>query len=171
MELPIQLKFFKKLELYQELLSENEKAERAGRSLKEIWNMEKIILKYADTEHHHRGSILKNTDIQNMIESKFEKGDMDNELGHISKNLVTRNFAEYASEDKDSNKGIYITREGFLMGNVINDVESKNLWNKNKLKIFYWLLWATVIAGSFTVLINFIKLVYGIVSKLFEHTL
>jgi len=160
MELPIQLKFFKKLELYQELLSEDKKARNAEDSRRQIWNMEKAFLEFADKEHHHRGSILKNTDIQNRIESRFKKGDMDNELAHISENLVTRGFAEYTSSNSDPNEGIYITREGFLMGGVISDVDSGHFWNKNKYYLFYWLVWLTVITGAFTVLINFIKLVF-----------
>lgn len=158
MELPIQLKFFRKLELYQELKDENQKAKEAGGTKKETWVMEKLVLSFADKEHHHRGSILKNVDIQDKIQRKnFSKESIENELGHIAKNLISRDFAKFASKDEDINKGFFITKEGFLMGKVINEVES----GKKKMMYFYEflyiLVWASAISGALYIIVKLIE--------------
>ena len=125
--------------------------------------MEKEILKFADSEHHHRGSILQNTDIQNRIERKFTGKDMANELAHISRNLVSRGFAVFLPPDNNPNKGFRITREGFLMGSVINDVEGDGKWCRAwrlMYLLLYRLVWATAIAGAIVVLLTCASLLY-----------
>jgi len=166
MELPIQLKFFKKLELYQELLSENKKATFAGATRRELWNMEKEVLAWTDKNHHHRLSPLKNTDLQDKVERKFSKEYLDNELGEISRNLVSRGFAVFKEPD-DESKGIIITPEGFLMGKVINDIEGQKIWVKIEYTLLYKLVWITALAGALIVIINLLVLLYKGLFKLF----
>lgn len=161
MELPIQLKFFRKLELYQELKDENNKAIKAKRTLREIWRMEKTVLKFADQRHHHRGSILENKDIQYLLEeANFSNKSIEGELCHIAKNLISRGFAEFATEDKDINKGFYITKEGFLMGKVINEVEEGKRRTKFFYEFFYYLVWTSAISGAILIILKLLQLLY-----------
>jgi len=148
MELPIQLKFFKKIELYQEYRFQQRKA--SGTNLK-AWPIEKQILKWTTSNHHHLGSLLTNSDIRNrMIEDKETR-----ELHHAIENLIQRKYG-----DGDPSVGVIITKEGLLMGEVINDLEGKNLFNKWKYLVFFILVWATALTGALIVIINFIKLIF-----------
>lgn len=153
MEIPVKLNFFRKLELYQELKQEDKKAMNGSGTLKDLWKMEKIVLEWASERHHHRDVILKNTDIQNKIEETYtpNSAEMNNELGSIQGNLISRGFAT-KKED-----GIVITQEGFLMGKVIND--SKH-WKGYFYDFFMVLTWATILAGAFSIIINFLNLIF-----------
>lgn len=168
MELPIQLKFFKKLELYQELLSENKRATFAGATRRELWNMEKEVLAWTEDNHHHRLSPLKNTDIQDKVERKFGKEYLDNELGQIPRNLVSRGFAIF-KDAEDEGKGIIITPEGFLMGKVINDIEGKIIWPRIKYELIYNLAWLTAIFGALIVIINFFIFMNRACIQIFDY--
>lgn len=159
MEIPVKLNFFRKLELYQELKRENKKAKNGSGTLRELWKMEKILLAWASKSHHHRNFILKNIDIQNKIEESYHpnSNEMNNELGHIQGNLISRGFA---SKQDD---GITITQEGFLMGQVINDSDSLKGYLYN---FFIFLTWTTILTGAFSVIINFFNLLIMIYKKI-----
>ncbi|MEK7618098.1 MAG: hypothetical protein AAB410_03040 [Patescibacteria group bacterium] len=161
MALPIQLKFFKKIELYQEYKSEEYKAATTD---KKVWITEKEILRWTTDNHHHLGSEITKDHVRRVIfhegterftESKYK---FDIRLNKPFENLVQRGYATKNNED-----ALIITREGLLMGEVINDVE-KNLFSKYiKYNSLYWLVWITAIAGALTIVINFIKAVSDLI--------
>jgi len=165
-EIPIQLKFFKKLELYQELKFQNEKLEKSKR-LKD-WKIEKEILKWTTWNHHHLASaithqyILENifkkerTGLLKRMEKEkpelvteesinyvFQKG--IGSLTPVVGNLVQRRFAEYEQEGQPQ---IIFTPLGLLMGEVIYDCEkSKKWWSRNKYPVFIFLTRVAIVLG------------------------
>jgi hypothetical protein len=147
MELPIQLKFFKKIELYQEYKFEERKA--SGTRLT-AWNIEKQILKWTTNNHHHLGSPLVKEDIKRrMLEDKEPT-----ELNQALQNLILRGYADGSPEG-----GVRITRAGLLMGEVINELEGRVLLRYKYIALF-WLVWITAIAGALIVIINLFKLIF-----------
>ena len=164
MELPIQLEFFRKLELYQELKSQDKHFSKGNEN--SAWEMEKDILQYSVFLHHHLGTpitvdhvaVQKNRVLRS---DKFDaKDDLKDRgsLEHALPNLVQRGFATQNS----SGSGIHFTKEGRLMGAVINDVrEGKFLGSKflgkNRYLIFSVITWATVISGILLLLFNLVN--------------
>jgi hypothetical protein len=150
MELPIQLKFFKKLELYQELKSQNKKAFNRD----EAWLIEKEILKWTRWNHHHLNTPLTNEYIFSPLNKVLPQNLRNNlDLIHVAmRNLVARKYAT------GSHASITITAEGLLMGEVIDDVEGTGTKNylENKYFLFYYFIWTIAILGGLTIIINFI---------------
>ncbi len=161
MELPIQIKFFKKIDLYQEYKSEERKFKVSGTKL-QCWKAEKKILKWTATEHHHLGSALTNQRIkEDILANQYT-----HEYEHAIQGLVQRKYAEAVDQPE---AGIKVTKEGLLMGEVINEVENDNLLSKWRYQLkyvgFFALVWLTAIAGALIVIINLLKLLIPI----FEH--
>ena len=158
MELPIQLKFFRKIELYQEYKFEERKA--ADTRLV-AWSIEKQILKWTVNNHHHLASPLTKDRInRDMLDTKHSA-----ELTHALYNLIQRKYAE-----GDPEQGITITKEGLLIGEVINEVDGKVL-SRFKYPLFFSLVWLTAISGAFIVIINFLKLIHPLFKPLFSWIL
>lgn len=166
--MPIQLKFFKKLELYQELKFQNKKAKKADKDHWKIWNTEKEILRWTPWNHHFLNSVIGHDYVRRKILKQNEAGaseietKYDYELTRTFGNLVKRGYAE---KEKDTN--IYFTREGLLMGEVINDYHSiesykdvKNLsklWKKTKYPFFIFFTWTTIFIGALTIIVKFLE--------------
>jgi len=153
MDLPIQIKFFKKLELYQELIDQNNK-KKETKSI--AWNIEKDVLKWTSTGHHHLGTwITENmikTDI-NILKGKYQNLE---ELKPAVKSLVERGFARMNSQNDSS---IIITHEGLLMGQVVKDYEDGKYRQKIKYPFFIYLTWLTILSSSFLIIYNAILII------------
>jgi hypothetical protein len=164
MELPIQLHFFKKLELYQELRAQNEKALGRDRA----WPLEKMMLKWTVWNHHHLSTPLK-ADVAYLHPEIIQKTDEDNFplLLEAMRNLVERGYATYAT-GRAMDDGIKFTRIGLLMGEVIDDVEGSGAgtWSAWRYVAFIVLVWIIAIAGALLVIINFLDALGGIVHPL-----
>lgn len=145
MELPIQLKFFRKLELYQEYKSSEKKASKTWR---EAWDIEKKTLKWT-TNYHHLESPLSREHIKKRILKERDSMYMA-ELDHAMGNLCVKRFA------KSVEGGIEITADGLMMGEVISDIEER-LWRKYSYALFIVLVWLTVASGIFTVTVEAIN--------------
>jgi hypothetical protein len=165
MDLPIQLKFFKKLDLYQELRSQNEKALGRDRA----WPMEKMILKWTVWNHHHLSTPLR-PDVAFTHPEIVDRTDQDNFplLLEAMRNLVEREYATYAS-NLALDRGIKFTRAGLLMGEVIDDVEGsgEGTWSAWRYIFFIILVWAVAIAGALLVIVNFFDALGPIAHALF----
>ena len=154
MESPIQLKFFKKLELYQELKSQNKKAFNRD----ETWPIEKEILKWTRWNHHHLGTPLTDEYIFQTHNNVLPRGLMTSfdSVHQAMLNLVVRKYA------MGSHSSIVITAEGLLMGEVIDEVEGTGVASSlgDKYSFFYYFIWTVVILGGATVIVNFIHAVW-----------
>jgi len=149
MELPIQLKFFRKIELFQEFKIQNKRNIN-----NKIWKTEKAILKWAAIDY-----VSLNKELSHDYLRKVIFGDGTNELMpnmkeydlHLTvplENLIARGFA---IGDCPTER-IKITREGILMGEVINEKESNNIWSSYKYEILYYLVWLSVIIIFFNLI-------------------
>jgi hypothetical protein len=152
MELPIQLKFFKKLELYQEFKYQNKKSTKASKNLQKVWKTEKLILKWTVWHHHLLAHPVNYEYFKKELIPKDKESDYS--LSGAFTNFIRKKYAE----ENESKSGILFTKEGLLMGEVTDDMESKNVWKRLKYGIFFWFVWATAIAGGLTVIVNFFKL-------------
>jgi hypothetical protein len=152
MELPVQLSFFRKLELWQEL-------RRQDRNFKDsnmAWKIEKDILRWASTGHNHLGTPLKEAFLWDQDNQILESKNRDQgSLIRAMENLVQREFAVPAGGVNISADGIKIIKEGLLMGEVIADTQG-TLWHRVKYPFFYYLTWLTVFAGVALLLQKFI---------------
>lgn len=166
MELPIQLKFFKKLELYQELIFQNKKAGEAGGDRRKVWKTEKEILKWTTWNHHYLRSPINHDYIRINILKNKSADKYDKALTNTTQNLIKRGFA-IAPEILKDVTDIEFTQLGLLMGEVVNDTEGEKKWPKIKYDLFYKLVWLTAISGALIVIINFFVLLYKGIFKLF----
>lgn len=148
MELPITPKFFKKLELYQELKRLNK---RDNGHIE--WDMEKDLLLWAHLNHFHLGSYLGTQEVFEKLQG-FNKYSLDELNEHIFKtmqNLEEHGWAEWWTP-KGQKNAIKINREGMLLSEVIYEIT-----HKNRDKIFQLLIivsWLTIVAGIIIVLIG-----------------
>ena len=156
MELPIQIKFFRKLELYQELKFSEEKNRQTQR---QVWGIEKQILKWTVDNHHHLGSPLSNEYIKENILRTRDTNYLNN-LEPAVGNLRVKKLA------RQVNGGIEITLEGLMMGEVIHDLEETR-FGKYKYGLFIKLVWATIFAGVFTVLYESLIRLWRIIQNVF----
>lgn len=132
MTLPFTLKFFKKIELFQDLQILNGVFERAVRRRDEVhetkstWEVEKKVLYWSWWGHMHLGSPLVVRRFQNEEDLKDLKiTRKEAEVAGIRefmRNLVERGFARYESPNEKESSGIILTRKGRLMGEVIYEV-------------------------------------------------
>lgn len=167
MELPIQIKFFKKLELYQELKFQDRKSNKASDRLKKMWKTEKLILGWTARGHHLIAHPIDHDYVRNggdLLKNK-NKDNYDWGLSGTFGNLIKRGFAVEFTAGDTSN--IIFTPEGLLMGEVIDDVENKKLggWKYN---FFYYLTWITALMGAFFIIINFFILLSSLFDRVFS---
>ncbi|MFA6000473.1 MAG: hypothetical protein WC783_05915 [Candidatus Paceibacterota bacterium] len=140
MELPIQIKFFRKLELYQEYKFSEEKNRQTRHR---VWEIEKQILKWAIDNHHHLESPLSNEYIKKNILKSSDAGYLNN-LEPAVGNLRVKKFA------RQVDGGVEITLEGLMMGEVMHDIEETRL-GRFKYNSFILVVWLTIFAGVLTV--------------------
>lgn len=150
MDLPYTPKFFKKLELFQEIRRLNK---REGEQIH--WQAEKALLKWANAEHHHLGTPLLDWDIERRLEGMpdilaIQPDTNTHVLARVViGNLISRGWAvEYLKERADGSfrmQGAKIAREGMLAAEVIGDVLPKQ-WKRVVYSVFGGLTW--VIFGA-----------------------
>jgi hypothetical protein len=143
MDIPIRLKFLKKLDLYQELIRQDKKAKKTS---KKVWAMEKILLKWTYNNHHHICSPLK----KEKLEQILHKADFaTSSIKHIEKvmgNLVGRGFAKKFDEKADVGYGIYFSPDGLYMGEVIYEIE-ENQWGRTKYPLYLTVVWTIIVTS------------------------
>lgn len=148
MDTPLGVTFFKKVELYQKISSLDDQAKKMVRKggLKPFWSLEKRVLKWTYTGHKHLGSPLKTDD--------FSPGNSNNKLKdfkikpeevkgiNLTKlldNFIAHGFATEILEGRlytgrtPNENFMYLTREGILMGEVLNEL------NNPFYRISYWI--------------------------------
>lgn len=154
MDIPIRLKFFKKLELYQEIIRQNKKAKKTE---KKAWDMGKCILRWAAEEHHHLDSPIKRDKIKDIL----HKNDFaTSQIDHIDRMLGTLGRMGYADIDDRTGEtinNIKILQDGLIMGEVIRDTDS--LWGEFKYLFWIYIIWVAIFAAIFAILYNVVKIV------------
>jgi len=147
MELPIQLSFFRKLELWQEL----RRQDRNFKDLNMAWRMEKDILRWTRRCHQHLGTPLTEDFLWDQGNGILKDVNRDKgSLARAMENLVQRGFAVQAGTGQIGQDGIRIGREGLLMGEVIADTQGTPwCWfTRAWYRFLVALTWSTVFAGS-----------------------
>jgi len=155
MDSPIQLTFFKKLELYQELKSNNA---RLGHD--KAWDGEKEILRWSALGHRHLGTPINEQFVKDNILTDSEKyTNFPDDARRSMENLIKK---ELATGQPD---GFFFLREGLLMGQVIHEIETGG---DRLYRIAYPLAWATAIAGILLVMSNAILGIWEVFEKVWE---
>ena len=129
MNLPFTLKFFKKIELFQDLEAQDklfkyttEIPDNTHATLS-TWEAEKKVLYWSRWGHKHLGSPL----VIHRFEHQPDLEDLGMTMREVEKaglresmrNLVERGFARFDDPKQKENGGILLTREGLLMGELI----------------------------------------------------
>jgi hypothetical protein len=191
-DIPIQLKFFKKLELYQDFKRQDRRSIQSEK-LVNIWEKEKIILAWASRGHYKLGRVLSYNEIYERVYEHDYKRHYDDlftskgvppvpkeheyqliiprlvaergQIGDAVDNLVVKNFAERPKESGGM-KSIMFTAEGLLIGEVINECDSQS-WRYNiKYLFFIYLTWITILAAAFITIVTACRLVFDLIIKI-----
>lgn len=148
MNTPITSKFFKKIELYQELVFQDRLFKKSLKDpdqthqTKSTWEVEKKVLYWTRWGHKHLGSPL----VTNRFKTDYDLQDMkltqkEAEVAGIRElmqNLVQRGFAKYVDEQKREDAGILISDKGLLAGALVYEIykpkliTKQRIWNKYK---------------------------------------
>ncbi len=150
MDAPLGVTFFKKVELYQKISSLDYQSRNMDkkRGLPPLWPLMKKVLTWTYTGHKHLGSPIKKEHFDpGSSHSKLEDfGITKEELRGVSvskllDNLIGHGFATDILVGKLAKKSIeqeiYFTREGLLMGEVLNEL--KNF----RYRLSYW-IWGSL---------------------------
>lgn len=154
MNTPITANFFRKIELYQEIVALNKIFGDTVWDLedgsKNTWEIEKKVLLWTRSKHKHLGSSLKAEDFQDNNMDKLKgcrltKEEVEDKSGggqYWLKNLVQRGFAKMKIDENGKEDGILIDEKGLLMGAVLYDIykpkriKDQKLWRQKFWKTY-----------------------------------
>jgi len=169
MILPFPSRFFKKLEIYQQI--------RSGQGIakyKYLWRYESAFLQYSyEEDHQHLNSFINSHNfkkwVQKIIPDKeivglnrvignlFWRGFIEiqkNESKSVVSELITRNDFAIPNDFLANNYRFRVTQLGHNVGEVISEVESKNwliaYFNRYKYSIIFDLFWLFVLLAAFS---------------------
>ena len=135
MNLPFSPTFFRKMDIYQQLMEYESQKDK-----KRLWEGEKALLMWAGSEHHqHLGSAIDLHHVKNALDYCAEAGliveserdRMKGSVRHILEGLTTHEFGSVYDNSNPKNPLVKINRNGILAGQVL--IETQNL---KKLKMF-----------------------------------
>jgi len=153
MDSPIQLTFFKKLELYQELKSNN-----ASLGHDKAWEGEKEILRWTALGHRHLGTPIHEQFVKdNILTNSGKYNNSPDDARRPMENLISRGYAMGRTDE------FFFQKEGLLMGQVIDEVKRGRGW---KYGMTYWLAWVTAISGILLVISNALLGMLELLAKL-----
>lgn len=150
MDAPLGVTFFKKVELYQKIVSLDRQSKRMDkkRGLPPLWPLEKKVLAWTYTGHKHLGSPITAGHFEagsphcKLKDFGISKEELHNvNLTRLLDNLIGHGFATGTLEGKSytalvpNENQVYITREGLLIGEVLRELKSPFL------SVSYW-VWA-----------------------------
>ncbi len=174
MDAPLGVTFFKKVELYQKIVSLDDQSRKMDtkRGLPPLWPLEKKVLAWTYTGHKHLGSPITTSHFEaGSSHSKLEdfgvtKKELHNvNLTRLLHNFIGHGFAAELLEGQHSGhipdeNSIYITREGLLVGEVLSELKNPFY------RLSYWVwgkLW-----GHWGGLILLITLLMAIIKLFFQ---
>lgn len=141
MELPFTPTFFKKLDIYQQLIS-YEKTETKNST----WNLEKVVLKWAvSPENKTKGSRITKNRIKDIVEKSLKKQIHLEESQEILNALAMREFLNNVDYGES---GVFNNRS-YLAGRII--LETKDF--RAKLYDFWIMLWWAIFGVGVILLI------------------
>lgn|SRR3989344_6167940 len=145
MNLPFSPTFFRKMDVFQQLLEYE-----AQKNKKRLWEGEKAVLIWAASEHHqHLGSAIDTKHVKDALEhclrEKFitesEKKRMEGSVSHILESLSTHEFGSPKSIP-EQRIDMKINRNGILAGQILIETDNlKKLWRYKKWTFDWWLLY------------------------------
>lgn len=153
MTLPITPKFFKKLELFQEL----RRLDKRNKDHEE-WDMEKVFLEWVQVNHFYLGTFLNVQRIIEILKStkKFDDKQLHKHTFDMMQNLKEHGWAQYDPNNPKDENIIKVNHEGMLLAEVISET------NKLEKFILYWifiiLAWIMVISSIIIIIHNAIKI-------------
>lgn len=168
MNLPFTPTFFKKLDIYQQLVDYEKAVE-----IKPIWKAEKVVLLWAiGRGHQHIGSYISPGNVKDALEMEVKvNGKLDESAAayavHIQQvldALVVRGFAEA----HHANSSIRINQNGFIAGKILEETDF--LTKTFKYKLWTWLWWGVLFAAAVILINQVLSALSGIfesISKLF----
>lgn len=160
MNLPFTPTFFKKLDIYQQLVDYEKAVE-----IKPIWKAEKVVLLWAiGRGHQHIGSYISTGNVKDPLEMEVKE---DGRLGesavayavHIQQvldALVVRGLAEA----HPSNSSVRINQNGFIAGKIIEETDF--LTRTFKYRVWTWLWWGLLTMATIILVNQTINALLGI---------
>lgn len=155
MNLPFFPTFFRKMDIFQQLLEyESQKGE------KHLWEGEKALLMWAGSEHHqHLGSLIDIHHVEDALDycvgldliTEFEKNRMKGSIPHILESLPVHEFGELGNASEPKNPRVKINRNGILAGQIL--IETNNLKDQKKYQIWIYIWWG-ILGGAALILID-----------------
>lgn len=162
MNLPFTPSFFKQIDIYQKL-----REFEARISTKPIWEVEKLILLWADSkDHQHIASYISPSNIQQYLHEAINTRKVSLEAvdsvvspQHALNALVTRGFAE----KHPVNESVRINSEGFIAGKILR--ETQNLTDTWKYKFWQALWWLIFMAAVLLLLSQTIGSIFQLLDR------
>src|SRR5258708_1819341 len=142
MNLPFSPTFFRKMDIYQQLMEYE-----AQRKEKHLWDGEKAVLIWAGSDQHqHLGTSIDNNHMKQILDYCKDQGFLtDKDVGRLQsqaeqilQSIVVREFAEQTGNPA-SKYQLRINRDGILAGQILK--ETKNLkkpWRYRQWTIDWW---------------------------------
>lgn len=186
MDLPIRLRFYQKLDLYQELQNEDKKYDSpdAGKNQEglRLWNMSKAIMKWTVLSHRQLYTPLSSEYVRQRLneirrnngvrDSNFAQSDIDAHSDKVLGYLYMKGFALETPNSDQRGADIRearISRAGLLMGEVIDECQDWNSRNKaeaiRKYDGFLRLAYAAIFAFLLILFVAAGQAVYNVISQ------
>lgn len=144
MDLPITPKFFKKVELFQEL----DRLNHRNRGHEE-WEMEKKLLSWAHKNHFHLGSYIGRSRVIEILSETFSQPSISAHSSKTMENLVEHDWAD-GREQREYE--IKFNSNGLLMAEVVSG--EGRFGQQVFYKLVIALAWALILIGALSILIS-----------------
>ena len=166
MNLPFSPTFFRKMDIFQQLMEYE-----AQTDVKRLWRGEKAVLIWAGSEHHqHIGSAIDSSHIKDALcfaetngyITHEEKVELEPSVSHILGCLITHEFGCSVSNPAQR-LDLKINRNGILAGRIL--VETKNLKKPGVFKKWTWDWWLIYYVAGLIIVGQLLKLCIDLYSS------
>lgn len=143
MNLPFSPTFFRKMDIYQQLMEYE-----GQKSKKHLWKGEKAVLIWSASEHHqHLGSFINTGHLEDALKycvqekfiTKAEHERMKGSARHILDSLPVHEFGELEEGINLKTSSVKINRNGILAGRILTETNFlNNNWAYNAWTLAWW---------------------------------
>ncbi len=167
MNLPFSPTFFKKMDVFQQLMEYEDQKDK-----KHLWEGEKAILIWAGSDQHqHLGSPIDSKHVKDALEYSFnegfisqdEKTRLEGSASHILRSLEVHEFGK-AESNPAYKIDLVINRNGVLAGQIL--LETNNLRKYKKYKRWSRDWWFIYYVAGFLLFLQFVKVVVEIIKEI-----